>query len=113
MLCAVISARRGLEVLVLEPERRLGRKLRITGKGRCNLTNACEVREFLENVPRNPKFLQSSLYRFPPSEAMAFFEGLGLPSRWSAAAACSCLGFGERRGRHVGAGALERGSACA
>ncbi len=79
MLCAVISARRGLEVLVLEPERRLGRKLRITGKGRCNLTNACEVREFLENVPRNPKFLQSSLYRFPPSEAMSFFEGLGLP----------------------------------
>jgi predicted Rossmann fold flavoprotein len=79
LMAAVISARRGLDVTLLEPERKAGRKLRITGKGRCNLSNACEAREFLENVPGNPKFLRSAIHAFPPGAAMAFFESLGVP----------------------------------
>ena len=78
LLAAGVAARRGCETLVLEPGGRLGRKLRISGKGRCNLTNACSVPEFLENVPGNPKFLRSALHRFPPAEAMRFFERLGV-----------------------------------
>lgn len=77
-MAAGTAAERGLRVLLAEPNRQLGRKLRITGKGRCNLTNNCTPREFLENVPRNPKFLYSALTAFPPEAAMAFFEGLGV-----------------------------------
>lgn len=79
LLAAGIAARRGLDTLVLEPGDRVGSKLRISGKGRCNLTNDCSVPEFLENVPGNPKFLRSALHRFPPAETMRFFEGLGVP----------------------------------
>ena len=79
MMAAGTAAEQGASVLLLEPNPRLGKKLRITGKGRCNLTNHCDERTFLTNVPRNPKFLYSALHAFPPQEAMAFFEGLGVP----------------------------------
>ncbi len=79
LMCAAGLAGRGLAVTVLEPNMRTGRKLRITGKGRCNVTNACEPREFLDGVMRNPKFLKSALYAFPPSATTAFFESLGVP----------------------------------
>lgn len=79
MLCAATAARRGRRVLLLEGQKSCGRKLRITGKGRCNVTNACEVREFMQNVPVNAKFLYSAINRFPPSAAMEFFESLGVP----------------------------------
>lgn len=79
MMAAGTAAEQGLSVAVIEPNGMLGRKLRITGKGRCNVTNNCSVREFMENVPTNPRFLYSSVTAFPPSEVMAFFEGLGVP----------------------------------
>lgn len=79
MMAAGTAAESGLRVVLAEPNMKLGKKLRITGKGRCNLTNECSVRDFLTNVPRNPKFLYSALTAFPPEATMAFFEGKGLP----------------------------------
>ncbi len=80
MMAAGTAAERGLDVVLLEPNEKLGRKLRITGKGRCNVTNECAVKTLLENVPTNPKFLYSSATAFPPEAVMAFFaEKLGVP----------------------------------
>ncbi len=78
-MAALTAAEQGLNVALVEPNEKLGRKVRITGKGRCNVTNNCPVGPFLENVPTNPKFLYSCLTAFPPAAAMAFFEGLGVP----------------------------------
>ena len=78
-MCAVTAARRGLDVVLLEPNRELGRKLRITGKGRCNVTNDCSPREFIEAVPGGGRFLQGAIHRFSCQDAMAFFEELGVP----------------------------------
>lgn len=79
MLCAAVAAQRGLEVVLLEPNRMLGRKLRITGKGRCNVTNACEIKTVLEHIPTGGKFLYSALNRFSPADVMELFEHLGVP----------------------------------
>ena len=79
MMCAVTAAERGLRVILTDGNRSLGRKLRITGKGRCNLTNSCDIREVLNNTPRNGKFLHSALHAFPPNAVMEYFEGLGVP----------------------------------
>jgi len=78
-MAALSAASRGAQVLLLERNEKLGRKLYITGKGRCNLTNNSSVQGCLEHIPRNARFLTSALTRFPPSEAMAFFENLGVP----------------------------------
>ena len=61
MMAAGTAAERGKKVLLLEKNEKLGKKLYITGKGRCNLTNSCDCEEFLEHVPRNPRFLYSAL----------------------------------------------------
>ena len=79
MFAAIAAGERGQRVLLLERNGRLGRKLLITGKGRCNLTNNCSAREVLENVPRNPRFLHSALAACPPERVMAFFEANGCP----------------------------------
>ena len=79
MMAAITAARRGRDVVLLEHQKFCGKKLRITGKGRCNVCNDCEKRDFLKNVPGNPKFLYSALDRFGPSDTMAFFEELGVP----------------------------------
>lgn len=79
MMAAITAARRGKSVALLEKNDRLGRKLAITGKGRCNVTNNCEIEELMSNIPRNAKFLYGAMTKFPPSETMAFFEGLGVP----------------------------------
>lgn len=79
MTAAITAARLGKSVLLLERNERLGRKLAITGKGRCNVTNNCSAEEALANIPRNAKFLYGALAKFPPSETMAFFEELGVP----------------------------------
>ena len=78
LICAGTAAERGLSVILLEPNEKLGRKVRITGKGRCNLTNDCPVKEFMANVPTNPKFLYSSLTAFPPESVKVFFESIGV-----------------------------------
>ncbi len=79
MMCAYQAAKRGLAVTLLEPNDKLGRKLRITGKGRCNLTNNCDVKTFMANIPGDGRFLYSALNRLGPAETMAFFEENGLP----------------------------------
>lgn len=79
MLSAGIAAERGLSVILLERNDRLGKKLLITGKGRCNITNNAAVPEHIEAIPRNNRFLYSALYGFTPQDTMAFFEGLGVP----------------------------------
>lgn len=79
MMCSLIAAQRGLDVILLEPNKTLGRKLRITGKGRCNVTNNCDIKDFLTNIPGDGRFLYSALNRLSPRETMQFFENLGLP----------------------------------
>ena len=79
MMAAGTAALRGKEVTLLERNERVGRKIRITGKGRCNVTNQCGCEEFLANVPTNPKFLYGALRRFAPEDAIAFFQELGVP----------------------------------
>ncbi|MGN0669817.1 MAG: aminoacetone oxidase family FAD-binding enzyme, partial [Oscillospiraceae bacterium] len=79
MMSAITAARRGKSVVLLEKNDRLGRKLAITGKGRCNVTNNCEIDELMSNIPRNAKFLYGAMTKFPPSETIAFFEQLGVP----------------------------------
>ena len=79
MLCAIQAAQRGLSVTLLDRNLQLGRKLRITGKGRCNVTNDCDTREFMANIPGDGRFLYSAMSRFGTREVMAYFEGLGVP----------------------------------
>lgn len=78
MMCAATAADRGLKVVLLDPNRQLGRKLRITGKGRCNLTNNCEIKTFMQNIPGDGRFLFSALNRLSPADTMALFESRGL-----------------------------------
>ena len=76
---AVFSARRGDSVTLLEPNGRVGKKLGITGKGRCNVTNNCDFDTLMKNITRNPSFLYSAFSRFGTEECMSFFEELGGP----------------------------------
>nr|WP_288723662.1 NAD(P)/FAD-dependent oxidoreductase [uncultured Sellimonas sp.] len=78
MMAAVFAARNGQKVCLFEKNEKLGKKLFITGKGRCNLTNACDMEELLDAVVTNRKFLYSSFYGFTNEETMEFFEELGL-----------------------------------
>lgn len=79
MMAAITAARAGADVVLLEPNEKVGRKLYITGKGRCNVTNNCGREELLSAIPRNGRFLYSAFSRFSPQDAMAFFEELGVP----------------------------------
>ena len=79
MMAAYHAAQMGVRVLLLEGTGRLGRKLRITGKGRCNVTNDCDTQEFLNNVRTNPRFLYAALDRFSTADTKAFFEERGVP----------------------------------
>ena len=74
MFAAITAAKGGSKVLLLEANDRLGKKLLITGKGRCNVTNHCGSDEVLRNIPRNGRFLYSAMDAFPPSKIMEFFE---------------------------------------
>ena len=77
MFAAITAAQNGQKVLLLERNDRLGKKLLITGKGRCNVTNDCTSQEVLQNVPRNGRFLYSAMTAYPPEKIMAFFEERG------------------------------------
>ncbi|MEE0799767.1 MAG: NAD(P)/FAD-dependent oxidoreductase [Gemmiger sp.] len=80
LMAAGAALEKGLSVTVLEHNPQgPGQKILITGKGRCNLTNDCDPREFLNYVRHNPRFLYSSLYAFPPARTMELFESLGVP----------------------------------
>ena len=78
MLAAVYAAGQGMEVHVFEQNEKLGKKLYITGKGRCNLTNACEMDSLFDSVRTNSRFLYSAFYGFTNQDAMQFFEEEGL-----------------------------------
>jgi len=77
MLAAITAADSGQNVLLLEKNPRLGKKLLITGKGRCNVTNQCSIDEVLKNITRNGRFLYSALNTMPPERVMRFFEENG------------------------------------
>lgn len=78
MLSAYFARQSGSDVILIEQNEKLGKKLYITGKGRCNLTNYCQVDEFLTNVVSNPKFLMSSINNLTPQDTYNLFEDLGL-----------------------------------
>ena len=77
MFAAITAAEQGSKVLLLERNDRLGKKLLITGKGRCNVTNDCSAQEILQNTPRNGRFLYSAMTAFPPEKVKSFFEDRG------------------------------------
>lgn len=79
MLAAISAADSGDEVVLFEKNEKLGKKLFITGKGRCNVTNACEREKFFENIPENSKFLYSSFAKFDNNDLMNLIESLGTP----------------------------------
>ena len=81
MLASIIAARNGASVVLLEKNDRLGKKLFITGKGRCNITNACDIEELFQNVVSNTKFLYGSFYGFSNYDVINFFEEIGLPTK--------------------------------
>jgi len=88
MMAAIAAADAGASVVLAEKNEKLGKKLFITGKGRCNVTNRCDTEEFFAYVLSNPRFLYSAVYAFPPSQMWEFLEGEGLPLK-------------EERGRRV------------
>ena len=79
MMAAIAAAGAGADTVLIEKNDRLGRKLRITGKGRCNVTNDCDRNTFLSNVPTNPRFLYGAFAGFSNEDTKAFFEELGVP----------------------------------
>ena len=78
MMAAIFGAYAGDDITVFEKNQKIGRKIYITGKGRCNLTNNCDVKTVIENTPVNARFLYSALNRFSPKDTMDFFESNGL-----------------------------------
>ena len=79
MMAAGVAAGRGFRVLLVERNERPGRKLMITGKGRCNVTNNCSLNEFIDNVPCGGKFLYSAFSHFTPADLIEFFEARHVP----------------------------------
>ena len=86
LICACVAASNGRKVLLLEKNEKPGRKLYITGKGRCNLTNNCPVPDVISNIPTGGKFLYSAISRFSPTDVMEYFEHLGVPLKTERAA---------------------------
>jgi len=81
LFAALHSAWSGKSTVLFEKNDRCGKKLDITGKGRCNMTNMCGREEFLENVPTNPRFLIGAISRFGPEDTVALIESLGVPTK--------------------------------
>ncbi|MDR1801002.1 MAG: NAD(P)/FAD-dependent oxidoreductase [Lachnospiraceae bacterium] len=81
MLAGISAARLNKKVLLLEQNEKLGKKLYITGKGRCNITNTCPDGDYLDNYPRNPKFLYGSIAKFGHEDVIRFFEEIGLKTK--------------------------------
>ena len=88
MIAAGTAARLGASVTLIEKNPRVGRKLMITGKGRCNILNNCDVATFINNVPVNGRFLYSALNNFSPSDAYDFFEEIGVELKTERGSRC-------------------------
>ncbi len=78
MMAAFFAAENGNQVILFEKNEKLGKKIYITGKGRCNFTNDCSVEDFLQNIVRGQKFLMGAIYSFPPQKTIDFFEKWGM-----------------------------------
>lgn len=78
MMAAITAANRKMSVLVIEHSKQEGSKILVTGKGRCNITNDCDVPDVMKNVMSNPSFLYSALYAFPPSKIISYFNSIGV-----------------------------------
>lgn len=78
-MAAITASQCGADVTIIEKNNRIGRKIMITGKGRCNLTNNCTIQTFIDSVPTNARFLYSAINRFTPQDTMNFFENNGMP----------------------------------
>lgn len=98
MYCAARAAETGLSAAVAEHGKSLGRKLGITGKGRCNITNNCDPETVLKNVPRNPRFLYSALSKCSPADVMEYFEAGSSAENRARTARFPCFRQGGRRG---------------
>ena len=81
MMAAIFAARNGQNVTLLEKNEKLGKKIFITGKGRCNITNASEIEDLFSAVISNPKFLYSGFYSFTNDQVIHFFEELGVATK--------------------------------
>ena len=81
MVAASTASSMGHDVTLLEKNERLGRKLLITGKGRCNITNNCDIEELIENTPTNGKFLYSAFYTFTNEQVIDMFNSLGVKTK--------------------------------
>ena len=79
MMAAIKAAENGAQVTILEKMSLPGRKMRITGKGRCNITNVAEVPELIKNIPGNGKFLNSCIHAYDNEDVQYFFKGLDVP----------------------------------
>ena len=88
MAASVWAAERGMEVHVFEQNEKLGKKLFITGKGRCNFTNACATEELFDSFVTNPRFLYSCVYGFTNYDAIDFFENLGVSTKMERGGVC-------------------------
>ena len=104
LMAAGYLGKYGVKTIILEPNKLLGKKLRITGKGRCNVTNDCEVKTILENVPVNSKFLYGAVNTFTPADTMLLFSQLGVPLKTERGNRV----FPESDSAHDVANALER-----
>ena len=74
LMASISAAENGAQVMLIEKNNDLGKKLRITGKGRCNVTNACDTEDIFKNIPTNHRFLYSAIYSFTNYDVMDFFE---------------------------------------
>ena len=81
LLAGITVAQNGADVTILEKMRQPGKKMLITGKGRCNITNACEIPEFIKNLPGNGRFLNSALHRFTNDDIVIMLESNGLQTK--------------------------------
>ena len=78
-MAGVFCGEWGKRTIIFEPNGKIGKKLAITGKGRCNVTNNCDQRTLMDNIPANPKFLYSAFSKFSSRDTMDFFENSGVP----------------------------------
>ena len=81
LMAGATAALYGASVTIIEKNKRVGRKIMITGKGRCNLANNCDVQTFINNVPVNGRFLYSAINAFTPEDTIEFFESKGLKTK--------------------------------
>lgn len=81
MIAASTASERGFDVTLIEKNHKLGKKLAITGKGRCNITNDCDIEELIENVPTNGKFLYSAFYTYTNDDVISMFNNLGVKTK--------------------------------